>query len=117
MNDSTENKHHRIAYVRFESQGLAVPAICNRDDLIVGDEVDVAMYAGTSLQFVDSGQIMYFDFDNEQCLHRVICHICESFLLESGELLAHNVLDNPRACQQAIAAWREDKETELNALL
>lgn len=61
----------RIAFVKLSPQGKSYAMLCEREDLIIGDRVEVEMHAGTKHAFSMNGIITDISFQRWNCS----CHV------------------------------------------
>jgi len=77
----------RVAFVRYSPNGNSYPARCERQDIEVGDEVEVLMRANSEKAYYMNGTIDQIEFHRWQCTCRVECLVSEVeyFITEGGE--------------------------------
>lgn len=61
----------RVAFVQLSPQGKSYAMRCDREDLGVGDEVEVCMYAATERAYYDTGVITDISHHRWECS----CHV------------------------------------------
>lgn len=103
----------RIAFVRFTPKGKSYAMKCDREDLIVGDEVGVVMYAGTNKECHQSGEITSISYEHWNCSCVVLCHTCEiQISLEDDDIVF--IIDRSDKSQAEIQKWRSDRKERNN---
>ena len=75
----------RIALVQLSPKGKSYPMRCEREDLGVGDEVEVCMYAGTERAYFDTGLITDISYQRWGCSCHVVNHRDEVIYSVSSE--------------------------------
>lgn len=64
----------RVAFVRLTPQGKPYPMRCDREDLGIGDQVEVLMHADSASPHWDSGVIVDVAYHRWDCSCHVKCH-------------------------------------------
>lgn len=98
----------RIAFVRLSPQGKSYAMKCEREDLIVGDEVELLMYAGSSKEYFFSGEITLISHHRFNCSCHVLNHICEVSLSFDGDELIRTVEHSVNTINK-IEEWRAER--------
>jgi len=111
----SRNSFQRVAFVKLSPQGKAYAMRCDRKDIVVGDEVEVLMYAGTPREYYDDGEITDISQQRWDCSCHVINHICEvSYKFDTSGLV--RTVDHSVTTKTEIDAWRAQKSPYLESL-
>lgn len=108
----------RVAFVKLTPQGKSYAMRCDREDLGVGDEVEVEMYAGTERAYWDDGTITSVEFHRWDCSCHVKNHVEEvSYTIDDSEgfVLVRSV-DLSKRSRKSIEQWRKDKAPYFKSL-
>lgn len=98
----------RIAYVRLSPEGKSYAMRCDRDDFIVGDEVEVLMHAGTDRAYYDDGVITDISHQRWECSCHVVNHIDEvTYSFDSDGFTREIDLSTKK--RQSATSWRDHK--------
>jgi hypothetical protein len=98
----------RIAFVRFTPEGKSYAMKCDREDLIVGDEVEVLMYAGSNKEYFHSGEITSVSHDRWNCSCHVLNHVCE-VNLSFDEKELNRIVEHSHRTKIKIDEWRSQR--------
>lgn len=109
---------NRIAFVKLTPQGKSYAMRCEREDLRVGDHVEVEMYAGTERSYFDDGVITDISFQRWDCSCHVVNHrneVSYSIDTTNGLQLIRRV-DVTNRSNKPVEQWKQEKAPYLNAL-
>jgi hypothetical protein len=110
-----QNKLVRVAFVRFSPQGKSYPALCNRRDIVEGDQVAVLMSAESDRSYSMNGVIDYIELHRWHCTCRVECLVNEiEYSITKDGKLERNV-DSPSPTVYEVAARNERKRAHYEA--
>lgn len=105
----------RIAFVKFTPQGKSYAMKCDRDDLVVGDEVEVLMYAGSTKECYSSGEITSVSHQRWNCSCHVLNHVCEVNLTFDNRGLVRTI-DYSNETKKKIQEWRAERDNSSNVV-
>lgn len=104
-----QNRLVRVAFVRFSPQGKSYPALCNRRDIVEGDQVEVLMSAESDRPYYMKGVIDHIEFHRWHCTCRVECLVSEvEYSITEDGMFERNV-NLPSATVYEVAVWKDRK--------
>ncbi len=114
----SRNPVKRIAFVKLTQQGKSYAMRCDRENLGIGDHVEVEMYAGTERAYWDDGTITAVEFRRWVCSCHVKNHVEEvSYSVDDSEGFALvRSVDLSRRSKMPIKQWREEKAPYFESL-
>ena len=112
------NPVQRVAFVKLTPQGKSYAMRCDREDLGVGDDVEVEMYAGTERAYWDDGTITAVEFHRWDCSCHVKNHVEEvSYSVDDSEgFVLVRCVDLSRRSKMPIKQWRKEKAPYFESL-
>lgn len=114
----TKTPFSRIAFVQLSPNGRSYPMRCTREDLVVGDHVEVEMYAGTERAYLDDGVITEITIQRWNCRCHVVNHRDEvSYSIDdtNGFQWVRHV-DLTKRQKKPLEQWKREKAPYLNSL-
>lgn len=105
----------RIAFVKFTTQGKSYAMKCDRDDLVVGDEVEVLMYTGSTKAYYHSGEITSVSHQRWNCSCHVLNHVCEVNITFDNSGLVRTT-DYSNETKKKIQEWRAERDNYSNVV-
>ncbi|MGG6261763.1 hypothetical protein ACQ259_16845 [Stutzerimonas stutzeri] len=108
----------RVAFVQLYPQGKSYAMRCDREDLGVGDEVEVCMYAGTERAYFDTGLITDVSYQRWECSCHVVNHrdeVTYSISSENGFSFQRKV-DVTARRQRTHSEREEERQIYLDSL-
>lgn len=108
----------RIAFVKFTPSGKSYAMSCEREDLTVGDHVEVEMYAGTERSYFDDGIISEISLRHWDCSCRVVNHRDEvSYSIDTTDGFQWvRRVNNTRLAKRPVEQWKQEKSAYLASL-
>lgn len=110
-----QNKLVRVAFVRFSPQGKSYPALCNRRDIVEGDQVEVLMSAESDRPYYMNGVIDHIELLRWHCSCRVECLVREVEYSITKDGKFERKVNLPSATVYEVAAWNERKRAYYEA--
>lgn len=107
----------RIAYVKLSQQGKSYPMQCNREDLGVGDSVEVVMHVNTGNEHFNEGIITSIAYKRWDCSCRVVNHQDEvSYSIMPGkEFIPIRTVNLSNRTNKTVTLFEEDDESYLES--
>ncbi|MEZ5646020.1 MAG: hypothetical protein R3E94_03250 [Burkholderiaceae bacterium] len=105
----TRAKLVRVAFVRYSPQGKVYPALCDRRDIVEGNEVEVLMRAESKDAYYMNGVVDHIEFHRWNCTCRVenLTSEVEYSITDDGEF--DRKVNLPSARIYDVADWLERK--------
>lgn len=106
----------RVAHVRFTPKGKSYATRCDREDILVGHEVEVLMHAVTEKAYYIDGMVTAVSHQRWNCSCHTVNHVCElEYIIDDDGLLDRkiNLNINP---EPPSADWQVQRESYYNTL-
>ena len=99
----------RVAFVKFSPQGKSYALRCNREDIDVGDNVEVLMHADSERTFYMEGVITAISRERWNCRSRVVNLISEVEYEIDADFNIIRTIKPCNASVESMVAWRARK--------
>lgn len=108
----------RVAFVKLTPMGKSYAMRCDREDLGVGDNVEVEMHAGTERAYWDNGFITAVEHHRWGCSCHVKNHVEEvAYTIDDSEgFKMIRTVDLSRRSTKTIEQWHIDKAPYFESL-
>lgn len=112
----SKNRLIRVAFVKLSPNGKAYPTRCEREDIGVGQEVEVLMRANSADAYYMDGTVDSIAYHRWNCTCRVVNLTSEVEYSIKDDGMFYRKVNLPAAPVYSIADWREKKKQYYESL-